>query len=257
MVIISWNVNGIRAALKSGLVEFLHTHAADVYCFQETKIDDTVLPALKASIFDVLQTYELFDNSSKARKGYSGVLVLTKTKPLSHQHGIGVEEFDREGRVLTLEFPSFFLVNSYFPNSGRDLERMEFKLKFNQAIHKYLNNLKKDKGVLIVGDFNVAHEEIDIARPKENRKNAGFTDGERAWMTKLLKDGYLDAFRLFDQTGEKYTWWSYMHNAREKNIGWRIDLAVISKNLKEQVKSCKILNDVYGSDHCPVMVEIE
>ena len=178
----------------------------------------------------------------------------------------GIEEFDREGRVLTLEFPDFYLVNTYFPNSGRDLERMAYKLKFNLALQHFVQRLHpggvhsrgvKEKGVLIVGDFNVAHEEIDIARPKANRKNAGFTDEERGWMTQFLADGYLDAFRLFDQTGNNYTWWSYMHNAREKNIGWRIDLAVVSQNLKDTVISCQHLTEVYGSDHCPVLVEIE
>ena len=266
MKIISWNLNGIRASLKTGLSDFIQEDLADVYCFQETKVDETAIPQLEASLFDVLQEFMLYHHSATSRKGYSGVMTLTKEKPLSVSQGIGIEEFDREGRVLTLEFPDFYLVNTYFPNSGRDLERMAYKLKFNLALQHFVQRLHpggvhsrgvKEKGVLIVGDFNVAHEEIDIARPKANRKNAGFTDEERGWMTQFLADGYLDAFRLFDQTGNNYTWWSYMHNAREKNIGWRIDLAVVSQNLKDTVISCQHLTEVYGSDHCPVLVEIE
>jgi exodeoxyribonuclease III len=252
MKIISWNVAGINACIKKGLLEFIKNEDADAYCFQEVKSSEE-----KArNLFDELKNYKpyyLFGD----KKGYSGVLTLSKTKPLSVIEGIGVQEFNKEGRVLTLEFPRFFLANAYFPHSHRELTRLDFKLKFNNAFLNFCKNLEKQKPLIIAADFNVAHKEIDLANPKQNQKNAGFTKEEREWFDFFLKQGFLDSFRKFNQEEGNYTWWTYRNNARERNIGWRIDYFVVSNSLKSNLTSSKILKDVRGSDHCPISIEIK
>jgi exodeoxyribonuclease-3 len=247
MKLISWNVNGINSALGKGLLDFIKKENADVYCFQETKRSaDTIDPKMLG-----IDGYKVFWNPAK-RKGYSGVMCLSKINPKSVAKGIGIEEFDNEGRVLTLEFEKFFLLNIYFPNAKRELVRLKGKLKFNEAILAYTEKLRKKKPVVICGDFNVAHKEIDLKNPKSNTKTAGFSPEERAWFTKLLEAGYIDTFRLFNKSPEQYTWWTYRFKARERNIGWRIDYFVVSGELKGKVASSEILPEVFGSDHCPV-----
>ncbi|WP_036223318.1 exodeoxyribonuclease III [Mesoaciditoga lauensis] len=250
--LISWNVNGIRAAHRKGLIDFIQKTKADAFCFQEIKADVQSVPE------DVmnLEGYEKFFHSAK-KKGYSGTAILTKLKPINVVYGIGDEIFDDEGRVITLEFEDFFLVNAYFPNSQHDLKRLDFKIKFDREIQEYLNKLKAKKDVVLCGDFNVAHKEIDIANPKQNEGNAGFTPEERNWMSKFLSDGYVDTFRMFTKDGGHYTWWTYRFKARERNIGWRIDYFVVNEKMKEKVKRSVILSDVLGSDHAPIQLEME
>lgn len=251
MKLISWNVNGINSAIGKGLLDFVKKEKADVYCFQETKRSrDTIKPKMLN-----LDEYEVFWNPAK-RKGYSGVMCLTKVKPISVGKGIGLEGFDDEGRVLTLEFEKFFLVNVYFPNAKRELVRLKGKLEFNDALLKHAEKLRRKKPVVICGDFNVAHKEIDLKNPKTNSKTAGFSPQERAWFTKLLEAGYIDTFRMFNKSPEQYTWWTYRFKARERNIGWRIDYFVVSNELKNKVVSSDILADVMGSDHCPVRLVV-
>ena len=251
MKIISWNVNGVNACLKKGLLEFMKSESANAYCFQEMKASEEKVPEeLKAL------GYKEFHNIAK-KKGYSGVSIYTNHEPINVLHGMGESRFDDEGRVLTLEFPNFFLTNVYFPHSSRDLKRLDFKLDFNNHFLKFCKNLEKTKPVIIASDFNVAHKAIDLRNPKQNEKNAGFTIQEREWFDSFLQQGFIDTFREFDKEGDNYTWWSYMHNAREKNIGWRIDYFIISHALKEEIKSSKILKDILGSDHCPIALEIK
>lgn len=251
--IISWNVNGLRAALRKGLLDFIRKEKADVYCFQEVKLSsrdlDSLLPFLP------VKGYETFYHIGK-KNGYSGVAISSKIKPVSVIEGIGKKEFDDEGRVLTLEFEKFFLVNAYFPNSRRELARLDFKLKFNKLFSSFCKKLEKKKPVVITGDFNVAHQEIDIKNPKQNEKNAGFTIEERNWFEKFLDKGYVDTFREFVKEGGHYTWWTHRFNAREKNVGWRIDYFLISKKLRKSLINSSILKNVMGSDHCPVRLEI-
>lgn len=250
MKLISWNVNGFRANVKKGFYDFLTKKNPDVLCLQEIKMHETPQIPLEFS------NYFLAWNPAE-RKGYSGTATFSKEKPLSVKKGIGYSEFDVEGRVLTTEFENFYVVNSYFPNSQRTLARLDFKLNFNKKFAKFVNKLKKKKPVLICGDLNVAHTEIDIARPKANVKNAGFTPQERAWMDEFLKQGYVDTFRhMHPKTKDKYSWWSYMHNARAKNIGWRIDYFVVSEDFTKKIKDAFILDKVMGSDHCPVGIKI-
>ncbi len=250
--LISWNVNGIRAAHRKGLIDFIQKTKADVFCFQEIKADVQSIPEDVTN----LEGYEKFFYSAK-KKGYAGTAILTKLKPLNVVYGIGDEIFDDEGRVIILEFEDFFLVNAYFPNSQHDLKRLDFKLKFDKEIQEYLNELKAKKDVVLCGDFNVAHKEIDIANPKQNEGNAGFTPEEREWMSEFLNDGYVDTFRMFTKDGGHYTWWTYRFKARERNIGWRIDYFVVNEKMKEKVKRSVILSDVSGSDHAPIQLEIE
>ena len=200
--------------------------------------------------------YYTYMNSAK-KKGYSGTLVFTKVKPLNYSYGIGIEEHDQEGRVITLEFDKFYLVNIYVPNSKRELERLEYRMIWEDEIRKYLSNLNKKKPVIMCGDLNVAHEEIDLKNPKTNRRNAGFTDEERNKMTELLKANFIDTFRYVYPDKIAYSWWSYMGNARAKDIGWRIDYFIVSNDIKEKIKDAYIFKDIYGSDHCPVGLEIE
>ena len=220
MKIISWNVAGLRACLNKGLDQFFNEEKADIYCFQETKVTEEQVA------FHPLGYNEYIYPAEK--KGYSGVMIYSKQDPISVKYGIGDEEYDNEGRTITLEYDSFFLVNCYVPNSKRELERLESRMRFEDLMREYLNKLKEQKNVIYCGDLNVAHEEIDIKNPNTNHHSAGFTDEERNKMTELLNSGYIDTFRYFNKDTIKYTWWSYMHQARLKDIGWRIDYFIVS-----------------------------
>ena len=245
MKLISWNVNGLRACMNKGFMDFFREANADVFCLQETKMQP------EQADFTI-DGYEQYWNSAE-RKGYSGTAVFTKVPPLSVRYGIDMDEHDHEGRVLTLEFERFFLVNVYTPNSQRELTRLSYRMKWEDDFRAYLLSLDAIKPVVVCGDMNVAHEEIDLKHPKTNRKNAGFTDEERQQMTKLLDSGFIDSFRFFypDKTG-CYSWWSYMFHAREKNAGWRIDYFIVSKVLQDKLQDSMIYQEVMGSDHCPV-----
>lgn len=250
MKLISWNVNGIRACVNKGFKDFFKEINADIFCIQETKcqIDQIELE---------FEGYKSFWNSAE-KKGYSGTAIYTKEKPISVKYGIGIEQHDKEGRVITLEFKKFFMVNIYTPNSKRGLERLEYRQVWEDEIRKYLLDLNKIKPVIMCGDLNVAHNEIDLKNPKINRRNAGFTDEEREKMTQLLESGFTDSFRyLYPNTKEAYSWWSYMGRAREKNVGWRIDYFIVSKNIENKIKEAKIHSKIMGSDHCPVELEID
>ena len=250
MKLISWNVNGIRACLNKGFEEFFNHIDADIFCIQETKCQQEQVE-LK------FENYVDYWNSAE-KKGYSGTAVFTKEKPINVTFGIGIEEHDKEGRIITLEFENFYLVNNYTPNSKRELERLEYRQLWEDEIKKYLLKLNETKPVIMCGDLNVAHKEIDLKNPKQNRKNAGFTDEERNKMTELLDVGFIDTFRyLYPEKENEYTWWSYMGHAREKNIGWRIDYFIVSKDIENKIKEAKIHQEIFGSDHCPVELEIE
>ena len=249
MKLISWNVNGIRACVNKGFKEFFENINADIFCIQETKCQ-------KDQIELEFKGYKSYWNSAE-KKGYSGTAIFTKIDPIDVKYGIGIEEHDKEGRVITLEFEKFYMVNIYTPNSKRELERLDYRQIWEDEIRKYLLDLQKTKPVIMCGDLNVAHEEIDLKNPKSNRGNAGFTDEERAKMTKLLNSGFIDTFRhLYPKKEEAYTWWSYMGKAREKNIGWRIDYFIISKDIANEIKEAKIYPEILGSDHCPIELEI-
>ena len=250
MRLVSWNVNGIRACLNKGFEDFFKEVNADIFCIQETKCQIGQVD-LKFS------GYKSFWNSAE-KKGYSGTAIFTKIEPINVKYGIEIEEHDKEGRVITLEFENFYLVNIYTPNSKRELERLGYRQIWEDEIRKYLLNLNKLKPVIMCGDLNVAHKEIDLKNPKTNRHNAGFTDEERNKMTELLKNNFTDTFRYLypDKTGA-YTWWSYMGNARSKNVGWRIDYFIVSNDIKENIIDAKIHSDIMGSDHCPVELEID
>jgi len=248
MKIISWNIGGINACTKKGLLDFIRSEGADVYCFQEVKSSPEAVNSTMVEL-----GYHHFYLPAK-KKGYSGVLVYTKLRPLAVVYGIG-GDVDKEGRVLTLEYDDFFLVNVYFPHSTRELKRLNFKLDFNNLFLEFCKSLN-GKPLVIAGDFNVAHKDIDLARPKDNRKNAGFTVKEREWFEKFLKQGYTDTFRLFTSESGHYTWWTYRNNCRERNIGWRIDYIIVSNDLKDRIKGSWILKNVYGSDHCPIGLDI-
>jgi exodeoxyribonuclease-3 len=247
--LISWNVNGIRSVLKKGFLEFLAKEEPDVLCVQETKAHPEVVAA-------EWMGYETHWNWAE-KKGYSGVLTLSKTKPLSVDRGIGMTAHDREGRVLTTEFNDFFLVNVYVPNSQRELGRLPYRQEWDRDFLKYLTGLEKKKPVIFCGDLNVAHTAIDLARPKDNVKNHGFTPEERAGFDAIVAAGFVDTFRALESAGGHYTWWSQMNNARARNIGWRIDYFVCSPVLRPRLKAARIYKDVLGSDHCPVGVEFE
>lgn len=250
MKIISWNVNGLRAVLNKGFLDFFNEADADIFCIQETKMQK------EQATFNFPGYLEYWNCAEK--KGYSGTLILTKKKPISESYGIGIEEHDKEGRVITLEFKDFYVVNCYTPNSKRELERLEYRQIWEDEFRKYLNKLSQDKSVILCGDLNVAHKEIDLRNPKTNRRSAGFTDEERNKMTELLSNNFIDTFRfLYPDKENAYTWWSYMGRAREKNIGWRIDYFIISEELKDRIIDSKIHSAVLGSDHCPVQLDIE
>ncbi len=254
MKLVSWNVNGLRAAITKGFTQFFKDIEADIFCIQETKMQEE---QLDENIMAIFKGYNTYWNSAE-KKGYSGTAVITKNKPVSVTYGIGIEEHDKEGRVITLEFDKFYMVNCYTPNSKRELERLDYRMTWEDAFRKYLLELNKKKPVIMCGDLNVAHKEIDLKNPKTNRRNAGFTDEERNKMTELLESGFTDSFRyIYPDKTEAYTWWSYMFKAREKNVGWRIDYFIVSDSIKEKIKDSYIYPEILGSDHCPVGLEIE
>lgn len=245
MKLISWNVNGLRACMGKGFLDFLKASDADIVCLQETKMQ-------REQADFIIGGYEEYWNSAE-KKGYSGTAVFTKKPPLSVSYGIGIPEHDAEGRVITAEFPDFFLVNVYTPNSQQELARLPYRMQWEDAFRDYLKTLDQKKPLIVCGDMNVAHEEIDLKNPKTNRKNAGFTDEERQKMTELLSSGFIDTFRLlYPDTEGVYSWWSYRFHAREKNAGWRIDYFLVSDRLKDRVSDSRIDTDVFGSDHCPI-----
>lgn len=250
MKLISWNVNGLRAVVGKGFVDIFNTLDADVFCLQETK--------LQAGQIELeLPGYEQYWNYAE-RKGYSGTAVFTRVKPLNVTYGMGIEAHDTEGRVITVEYDPFYLVTVYTPNSKDGLARLPYRMEWEDAFRSYLKGLEKVKPVVVCGDLNVAHEEIDLKNPKTNRKNAGFSDEERAKMTELLDAGFIDTFRYFypDKTGE-YSWWSYRFNARKNNAGWRIDYFLTSEILKDKLQSASIHQEIFGSDHCPVELNLD
>ncbi len=250
MKLISWNVNGLRAVLKKGFEDFFYDIDADIFCIQETKMQEGQIENFE------LKGYKQYWNSA-IKKGYSGTAIFTKIEPISVSYGIGIEEHDQEGRVITLEFEKFYLVNIYVPNSKRELARLDYRMIWEDEIRKYLCNLNKKKPVIMCGDLNVAHEEIDLKNPKTNRRNAGFTDEERNKMTELLNANFTDSYRYIYPEKIAYSWWSYMGNARAKDIGWRIDYFIVSSDIKENIKDAYIFKDIYGSDHCPVGLDIK
>ncbi len=245
MKLISWNVNGLRACLEKGFIESVRKMDPDVICLQETKMK-------KGQAAVDLPEYKEYWNDA-VRPGYSGTAVFSKIEPLSVAYGIGIEDHDQEGRVITCEYPDFYLVNVYVPNSGEALKRLDYRMQWDADFRAYLKGLEKEKPVVLCGDLNVAHQEIDLKNPASNRKNAGFTDEERANMTTLLGSGFTDSFRFLypDKTGA-YSWWSYRFNARNNNAGWRIDYFVVSKALDSRIEDSLIYPDIMGSDHCPV-----
>ncbi|MEG2310521.1 MAG: exodeoxyribonuclease III [Clostridia bacterium] len=248
MKLISWNVNGIRAALTKGFSEFMSKENADIFCIQETK--------MQAGQIDLnFFNYTTYLNSAD-KKGYSGTAIFTKIKPLNVTYNLGIDEHDHEGRVITLEYNNFYLVNIYTPNSKRQLERLEYRMKWENDIKNYLEKLQLVKPVILCGDLNVAHEEIDLKNPKTNHLNAGFTDEERNKMTNLVNSGFIDTYRYLYKDKIQYSWWSYMRNARQNNIGWRIDYFLVSNILKDSIVDAIIYTDIYGSDHCPIGLEI-
>ena len=249
MKLISWNVNGIRACLTKGFENFFQEIDADIFCIQETKCQ-------VGQVDLEFDNYYSFWNSAE-KKGYSGTAIFSKQKPINVTYGIGIEEHDKEGRVITLEFEKFYMVNIYTPNSKRELERLEYRQIWEDEIRKYLLKLNKIKSVIMCGDLNVAHKEIDLKNPKTNHHNAGFTDEERNKMTELLDSGFTDSFRyLYPDKENCYSWWSYMGHAREKNVGWRIDYFIVSNALNEKIIDAKIHSSIMGSDHCPVELDI-
>lgn len=250
MKMISWNVNGLRACMNKGFMDFFESVNADIFCLQETKLQ-------QGQIDFAPEGYHCYWNYAD-KKGYSGTAVFTKAEPISVQYGMGIDVHDHEGRVITLEFDSFYFVTVYVPNSKRELERLDYRMQWEDDFREFINSLNQTKPVVFCGDLNVAHKEIDLKNPKTNHRNAGFTDEEREKMTLMLESGYTDTFRYFypDLTGA-YSWWSYMFKAREKNAGWRIDYFITSKSLDDKLQYAKIHADVFGSDHCPVELDID
>ena len=249
MKLISWNVNGLRACVTKGFVDIFNTLDADIFCVQETKLQ-------QGQIDLELDGYHQYWNYAE-KKGYSGTAVFTREEPLDVIYGIGIEEHDKEGRCITLEFKDFYLVTCYTPNSQNELKRLDYRMKWEDDFRSYINSLDKKKPVILCGDLNVAHKEIDLKNPKTNRKNAGFTDEEREKMTTLLESGFTDSFRyLYPDKEGIYSWWSYRFNARQNNAGWRIDYFITSNSIKENIKDAKIHTDIMGSDHCPVELDI-
>lgn len=248
MKFISWNVNGLRACVGKDFETIFKSLDADFFCLQETK--------MQAGQLDLqFEGYESYWNYAE-KKGYSGTAIYTKHKPMNVSYGMGVEEHDHEGRVITLEYDNFFLVTVYTPNSQNELRRLDYRMTWEVAFRQYLKTLDAKKPVVVCGDMNVAHEEIDIKNPKTNRRNAGFTDEEREKMTELLADGFIDTFRFKYPEQVTYSWWSYRFKAREKNAGWRIDYFLVSERLKEDIEDAKIHTEIMGSDHCPVEVDL-
>ncbi|WP_397536399.1 exodeoxyribonuclease III [Rummeliibacillus pycnus] len=250
MKFISWNVNGIRACLKKGFIDYFNDMDADFFSIQETKCQE-------GQVEIELPGYYQFWNYAQ-RKGYSGTAIFTKHEPLSVRYGVGEEDVQEEGRIITLEYENFYLVNVYTPNSKRDLARLEYRVVWEDELRAYLKSLDDIKPVIYCGDLNVAHEEIDLKNPKANIGNSGFTDEERGRMTRLLNSGFTDSFRyLYPDLTDHYTWWSYMNKVRERNIGWRIDYFILSNRLQEKIRKSEIHDNILGSDHCPIMLEIQ
>lgn len=250
MKFISWNVNGLRACVQKGFLDYFHSVDADFFCIQESKLQE-------GQIALDLPSYHQYWNYAE-KKGYSGTAIFAKKEPVSVSYGIGIEEHDREGRVITLEYASFYLVTCYTPNSQNELARLSYRMTWEDDFLAYLKSLDVKKPVILCGDLNVAHEEIDLKNPKSNRQNAGFSDEERAKMTALLQAGFTDTFRYFYPTTEGiYSWWSYRFKAREKNAGWRIDYFITSERIAPQLKKAAIHTEVFGSDHCPVELDID
>lgn len=248
--LISWNVNGIRACAGKGFMDFFNSIDADIFCIQESKMQEGQLT------LDMPGYYQYWNYADK--KGYSGTAIFTKEKSLSETKGIGIDEHDHEGRVITLEYENFYMVTVYTPNSQNELARLDYRMKWEDDFRAYLKKLEENKPVIVCGDMNVAHNEIDLKNPKTNRKNAGFTDEEREKMTVLLDDGFIDTFRYFYPDQENiYSWWSYRFKAREKNAGWRIDYFLTSESLKDKLIDAKIHTEIMGSDHCPVELDTD
>lgn len=254
MLLYSWNINGLRAVLRKGFKDWVKKTDPDIFCLQEIKIQES---QIDEEVKNMNGYYSYFSCAEK--KGYSGVAVYSKIKALSVVKKIGVEKFDEEGRFLFLEFDNFCLFNTYFPHSQRELTRLDFKTEFNEAYLEFIKKARKKyrKPLILTGDFNVAHKEIDLANPKENRRNPGFTDEERKFMNKLLPTGFLDTFRFLHPDKIQYTWWTYRFLARERNIGWRIDYFLAEKSLAKKIKKAEIHDQTFGSDHCPVFLEID
>ena len=249
MRLISWNVNGLRAVVNKGFYDIFEKLNSDIFCIQETKMQEGQLD------IDFDGYYKFFYSAEK--KGYSGTAIFSKIKPITVTKGIGIEEHDKEGRVITLEFDNFYLVNCYTPNAQRELTRLEYRMIWEDDFRNYLKKLNEFKPVILCGDLNVAHNEIDLKNPKTNVGNAGFTNEERGKMTELLNAGFVDSFRyMYPDKTDAYSWWSYMGRAREKNVGWRIDYFIVSSKIKDNIQEAKIYPDIFGSDHCPVELEI-
>ena len=250
MKFISWNVNGLRACMGKGFMDFFKEIDADIFCLQETKLSEGQIE------LDTPGYHQYWNYAEK--KGYSGTAVCTKKEPISVTYGIGIEEHDHEGRVITAEFDDFYFVDVYVPNSQRELTRLDYRMVWEDAFLSYVKKLDEKKPVIYCGDLNVAHKEIDLKNPKSNHQNAGFTDEERACFTKVTESGFIDSFRYFyPDEKDKYSWWSYMFKAREKNAGWRIDYFVVSEKIKDRMVDAKIHADILGSDHCPVELDIK
>lgn len=250
MKLISWNVNGLRACIKKGFYDFFDSVDADIFCLQEIKLIEGQLE------FERPKYHSYFNYAKK--KGYSGTAIFTKKEPISVSYGIEIAEHDDEGRVITLEFEKFYIVTCYTPNSQNELARLDYRMKWEDDFKDYLDGLKKQKPVILCGDLNVAHKEIDLKNPKTNRKNAGFTDEEREKMTRLLNDGYIDTFRyLYPDKEQIYSWWSYRFKAREKNAGWRIDYFIVSQDMEQYIDDAKIHTQIMGSDHCPIELDLK
>lgn len=247
---ISWNVNGLRAVMGKNFMEVFESLDADIFCLQETKLQEGQLEL-------DLPGYHMYWNYAK-KKGYSGTALFTKEEPLSVTYGMGIEEHDHEGRVITAEFPDYYVLTVYVPNSQNELKRLPYRMTWEDAWRQYIGELNKKKPVIYCGDLNVAHEEIDLKNPATNHKNAGFSDEERAKMSRLLDSGFIDTFRLlYPDATDEYSWWSYRMKARERNVGWRIDYFIVSERLKDKIKSADIWSEVLGSDHCPVVLELD
>lgn len=262
MKLVSWNVNGLRACVSKGFMDFFNEADADIFCIQESKLQagQITLPIPGYFDGDTKETrpkwYDYWNYADK--KGYSGTAVFTKKKPIEVSYGIGIDRHDHEGRVITLEYQNFFMVDCYTPNSQNELQRLDYRMEWEDDFRDYLIELDKIKPVILTGDLNVAHNEIDLKNPKANRKNAGFTDSERGKMTELLESGFTDSFRyLYPEKTDIYSWWSYRFRAREKNAGWRIDYFITSERIKDKITESAIHTDIMGSDHCPVELDID
>ena len=250
MKLISWNVNGLRAVLGKGFLDYVAQESPDILCLQETKLQP------EQAVFDLPGYHRFFNSADK--KGYSGTAILTRTEPLSVTYDFGGDEHRHEGRIITAEFPQFYLVCCYTPNSQDGLKRLDYRMRWEDDLRDYLRELDQTKPVVYCGDLNVAHREIDRKNPKTNRQNPGFSDEEREKMTRLLEAGFVDTFRYINgDVTDRYSWWSYRFHAREKNVGWRIDYFIVSQRLADKVKAADIRSEIYGSDHCPVLLELE